>query len=608
MMDRYSFGTYLLDEHNQEAFTMCHDIANLQFECDQPILLIGDTGTGKTHLLYSIIGRLRTSSARAGIAYVTATKFPDEVSDLVAHPEPVIGAPKAVLLVDQLESFDTNLEILESVVHLFLDNGHSVVCATNVHPARLQHLPDGLSQILDNGHQVSILPQDSPTRLELLKSTIREEHEQVIARLEEDVSELRNFLTTTSESLGSEEGGDDDSLLLSMRKELEVTRAELELAEASVHAPSPNSSQPETPSLSAQYTDSLNELQEELERLRAENALSAVAVKESWKLRERIERLETERDGLQEKLEQGHTERLQNTEDPLTGVEAQEEARLLLGRAEALIEVMRRNRDEFAESQTLHAKQMEEIQELEVIFGEYEKPENNVQGDQASRGELEEQWNSKLASAEAERDDLAERLLSRQETLDSMQKEFVDLKKVVEEAEGQLAGKTEALVALDLALEEKEKESTDALIALNRQIAQYDTRIANLESSAKARRQNEAFLEGELLKLQTTIREAGGFVGGLLEVCANNDEDENTLLADSGVDSSLLDTLEGAQMLERMDLEEIEPVPTSNLTVEVSRDTTAVSPHVEGLKDNLDALAEGRSESGPDDTPESNTG
>jgi chromosomal replication initiation ATPase DnaA len=115
-MDRYSFATYLVDEFNQEAFTLCHDVANLQAEHRMPLVLVGDPGTGKTHLLYSIIARIRTSSARAGIAYVNANEFPQEVLDLIADPAPVQEAPHAVLLVDQLESFGKNLEVLEQVI------------------------------------------------------------------------------------------------------------------------------------------------------------------------------------------------------------------------------------------------------------------------------------------------------------------------------------------------------------------------------------------------------------------------------------------------------------------------------------------------------------
>ena len=54
-----------------------------------PVLLLGDDGCGKTHLLYSVVNQIRSGSARTGLAYVTAREFPDKVRGLIKDPTPV---------------------------------------------------------------------------------------------------------------------------------------------------------------------------------------------------------------------------------------------------------------------------------------------------------------------------------------------------------------------------------------------------------------------------------------------------------------------------------------------------------------------------------------
>lgn len=604
-MDRYSFGTYLVDEFNQEAFTLCHDIANLSAECEQPVMLVGDTGTGKTHLLYSIIGRIRTSSARAGIAYVTASDFPAEVRNLVTNPAPVEEAPHAVLLVDQLESFKNDLGVLEKVVRLFLENGHSVVCATNVHPARLQTLPAGLSQLLVHGHQISILPQDSPTRIELLGNTIREEHEQVITRLEEDVAELRNFLTSTSESHSAEDV-EDESLLLSLRKELELTRTELSLTKARVNVSAGDGPRIKSPSFSAQYAESISTLQQEIEQLRAENALNAVATKEARGLRIKIENLENERNALRDQLEQHGVARLENADEPLPDAMARDEARVLVERAEALIEVMHRNRDEFNESNALHSRQMSEIRELESIFKQHESLTGAVtdvrsEQDEARIQELE----VAVKNVESERDDLADRLLKRQETLDKLHKDLVSLRKDYEEAQRHLILKTDQIMALDATLENKEKEFAESISGLNQQISDYEDRMSDLLASARAHQQNEQLVQSELVKIQAQLGETRSQVDRLLN--ATEDEDKGNLDAFvPGVDVSLLDTLEGAKLLGSLDLQEAMQPEEDDRTEDLDIGPSATLHHVETLRNNIEILTHHRPANDEGDSEASN--
>lgn len=153
-MKRYSFGTFLVDASNQEAFDLCNRVAALQPVPALPILLLAPPEGGKTHLLYSIANRVKSTRTGTAVGFVRAEAFPEAVQRLAADPGPIAQAPRAVFLVDDAEEFIDHIEALEAVVRVFLEHGHAVVVASKVPPEYLVNLTPGLREILAGGLQV----------------------------------------------------------------------------------------------------------------------------------------------------------------------------------------------------------------------------------------------------------------------------------------------------------------------------------------------------------------------------------------------------------------------------------------------------------------------
>lgn len=196
-MKRFNFGTFLVDDANRRAFEVCRDISDLTPVSPQPVLLLGDEGCGKTHLLYSIVNRVRAGSSKTGLAYVTAYDFPDQVRALIDDPSPVQRAQTAILLVDQLEAVREWIEEMEGVIRIFLDNRHSVVIASSVHHGRLHNLPKSFKELLDSGSIVQIVPQSSESQLDLIKRQVRTESDSLLAMKQQEVDQLRSILHRT---------------------------------------------------------------------------------------------------------------------------------------------------------------------------------------------------------------------------------------------------------------------------------------------------------------------------------------------------------------------------------------------------------------------------
>ena len=155
-MKGMTFETFRVDDGNRAAYDFCRLTATLQYEAGRPAMLLGPEGAGKSHLLWSITKHLRASSARVGLALVMASEFPDQVRQLAINPAPLQDGKPALLLVDDLHSFEEDAYALEGVVKAFLANGHGVLLASSVHPDRLLAFSDAFRSTLLAGDLIEI--------------------------------------------------------------------------------------------------------------------------------------------------------------------------------------------------------------------------------------------------------------------------------------------------------------------------------------------------------------------------------------------------------------------------------------------------------------------
>jgi len=155
-MQGFDFNTFRVGDANRIAFEMCREVAALCHDGPSLLVLLGASGTGKSHLLWSIVKEVRASAAKAGLALILAREFPQKVRDLVKDPRPIQQGKPAILLVDELDQFAENVADLEAVVRVFWENGHRVVMASAVHPARLTALSDPFKASLEQARLIEI--------------------------------------------------------------------------------------------------------------------------------------------------------------------------------------------------------------------------------------------------------------------------------------------------------------------------------------------------------------------------------------------------------------------------------------------------------------------
>lgn len=435
-MKRFSFSTFQADEFNREALDACRAIAELQPLSPMPVLLLGDQGCGKTHLLYSIVNHVRAASETTGLACVTASQFPEKVRQIIKDPAPVEKARSAILLVDQLESFTDRLEELDALVRIFLDHGHYVLLTSNVHPARLKSLSNGFRSLLEKGRILRMKPHvlaeaaavsaGNPVMEDLLKR-----QQEIIHRLRDDLERIRERATPAEDAPEIRR-----QLEVEQRRVVELTQ-QIEAqrqAFAAAAAANRETFDTEVEKAGAEIRSLRREIDE------GQTALAAVS-----EIKDEVVRLTQQRDRVQAEREAWERERAMLVADLARkimleeevnslrlqlhtarqqGEQAQNEARSVVDRAHAVLTQVEESRSKFAEMEQKHHEQIEELERRVAQYAEVGGVKTDA-GEaagaldtlrreyDAQRHELEAQLNAAKADARAAskaRDDAIDKL------------------------------------------------------------------------------------------------------------------------------------------------------------------------------------------------------
>lgn len=446
-MKRFNFGTFVVGDANREAFETCKAIAGLERQQGRPVLLLGDEGCGKTHLLYSIVNRVRAQSGRTGLAYVTASDFPRQVRELINDPSPVGRAESAILLVDQLERFEESVEELEAVVRIFMDNGHAVVLASSTHPARLHNLSRGLGELLDQGRTVHLSSPGATASAE----EIQREMQAQLAEKEQELERLRAELSGAQAGAGM--GGD------MANQELETARAEnaelarkLSLSEARIES----------------TERELAVLQQERGERKAQASLADSG--EAQRLRAELEEARTAQAAKEETIRE-----LQEELDVANGEKnkAQGQAAELLERAEALLAQIDTEREQYSRKESARQTRINELeQQLAAVQSDAEARVRELEAEAAELRDAAEEGSS------AER-----RLEELQEELATLQQERDESQAVREELAARVAQLEDACAERDGELDVLRKEAASQVAAAQAQAGELEARLTRMEAA-----------------------------------------------------------------------------------------------------------------------------
>lgn len=176
----WTFETYIEGEANESVDEVARRVAMNPANEANPLVLVGSTGVGKTHLLHAI-GNALLDRGVAPVACFSSQDFHDMIAKAGERGQldpwsARLGAVPA-LLVDDLHLLkdreDTQRELAELVQRILSAPGQ-VVLTSNTPPEQTEGLCDELRTRLENGTIVTLAGPDRKLRLALVSRMLEE--------------------------------------------------------------------------------------------------------------------------------------------------------------------------------------------------------------------------------------------------------------------------------------------------------------------------------------------------------------------------------------------------------------------------------------------------
>ena len=177
--DEFSFETFVVGPSNKLAHAASKAVADHPAQNYNPLLIYGDSGLGKTHLLSAIANVIRKNDHGAKIAYVKGDDFTNElVSAIQAGPGKTAEMREKyrqadLLLVDDIQFIAGRKQTQEEFFHTFnnlYESGRQIVLTSDRPPSEMTQLEDRLRTRFEWGLLVDVAPPDFETRLAIVKN------------------------------------------------------------------------------------------------------------------------------------------------------------------------------------------------------------------------------------------------------------------------------------------------------------------------------------------------------------------------------------------------------------------------------------------------------
>ena len=171
---KYTFDSFTVGNCNRLAFTAAQEVVENPGRIYNPLLIYGNTGQGKTHLLHAIGQATERNGFK--IVYTTAEQFTSEF--IVAARQKEIDDFRGkfrdidTLLFDDIQFMYDKKQSLQCFFQLFNElhsNNRQIIITADCHPKDISTLNNKLSSRLQWGLVVPIEPADIKTRLAILQ-------------------------------------------------------------------------------------------------------------------------------------------------------------------------------------------------------------------------------------------------------------------------------------------------------------------------------------------------------------------------------------------------------------------------------------------------------
>ena len=173
----FTFDTFVVGPSNKLAYAASQAVAEHPAQNYNPLLIYGDSGLGKTHLLYAIANVIRRNDQNAKIVYIKGDDFINEFIDLIRAGRGSEFRAKYreadLLLVDDVQFVAGKEQVQNEFFHTFnnlYESGKQIVLTSDRPPSEMTLLDDRLRTRFEWGLLADVTPPDLETRLAIVKN------------------------------------------------------------------------------------------------------------------------------------------------------------------------------------------------------------------------------------------------------------------------------------------------------------------------------------------------------------------------------------------------------------------------------------------------------
>ncbi|MBQ7335311.1 MAG: chromosomal replication initiator protein DnaA [Clostridia bacterium] len=186
----YTFENFIVGSTNKFAQAACVAVANHPAENYNPLFIYGNSGLGKTHLMYATINRMKQNNPKVKIIYTKGEDFTNQMISCLANKTMDDFRDKYrkcdVLLIDDIQFIAGKTSTQEEFFHTFnalFEEKKQIILTSDRPPRDIKTLEDRLTSRFEWGLLADIEPPD----LELRIAIIKKKAEQVNVAIPDEV-------------------------------------------------------------------------------------------------------------------------------------------------------------------------------------------------------------------------------------------------------------------------------------------------------------------------------------------------------------------------------------------------------------------------------------
>ena len=175
--EEYTFDRFIVGSSNRFAYNAAVAVAEDPGKSYNPLFLYGESGLGKTHLLYSIYHTIKKKHPDYQIIYIKGDEFTNELSEAIRLRNTDAFRQKYrdkdLLLVDDIHFIAGKEQTQEEFFNTFnnlYEAGKQIVLTSDRPPSDMLRLEDRLRTRFEWGLMADIQPPDYETRCAIIKN------------------------------------------------------------------------------------------------------------------------------------------------------------------------------------------------------------------------------------------------------------------------------------------------------------------------------------------------------------------------------------------------------------------------------------------------------